>query len=609
MISYFSFISPLKSKRFLNLKIASSDEKICRFLFSSESHRYLNQSGGNTAIASTCLKYLCSDCFDPTLSDDDIRGGIMRGAYVLQEYSASHWLDHVARGLSKDNTSQSLEQLSGDIAAMVEQRKNSRCNEVRTGRVAHSSLKIFEKKTPELYATLVRIHLFLQKRWSEYSLADGKVVKSPTSETCTYGGNGIGDQWINQDPLTISATQLRVHQLFEAALCSTSNHQQDCKSTTIKRYYGLRLFKCNRFGCEFFRIGFESARDRNRHIRAHERPYRCDQVKCEFSQIGFGSQAGLNKHLQHHESKKQNFVAQGELDDKDDMELFLLDAVKNDDTTAVCENISEVDKFATQLTREAARSGSCQMLELLLDACKSLPTNRLNVLPWAVEADNVEAVQLLIDRGTYLMGHKGGMNCMKIAYTNRSPEMIKTLITHTVMMPHNINYYRTQGITLLMTSNYEPELEAKVIRCLDVVEEWADKKYMAYCFKINAKRGCSIAIARFFLQRGVEVNTRGITNRETASTALYEASRQTGQSAAELMKFLLESGADSSLKGSNCKTAIGDMPGPRNVEKWFGITWDQLIEESARVYAASLPAANERDAIPSISDALPELID
>ena len=173
---YISFISPLKSKWSLKIETAMSDYMILRFLFSPESDQYINQSEGNIAIASTCLKYLCSKCFEPELSDQDITGAIMRGAYVLEEYAVSHWLKHITKGFSNSNNSLSLEQISGDIEAMVELRENYDYDTSHTGYAAHPSLKILEAKSPEVFRALVPIQSFLQKRWSECSLADGKVL-------------------------------------------------------------------------------------------------------------------------------------------------------------------------------------------------------------------------------------------------------------------------------------------------------------------------------------------------------------------------------------------------------------------------------------------------
>ena len=138
------------------------------------------------AIARTCLKYLCSDCFGPTLSDQDIAEGIMRGAYVLQDYAVSHWLEHVIRYLSNRNRRPSTEQIACDIKAMLELRQNHGFEKLHFGYGAHPGLKVFEAKTPEVFKALVSIHSFLQKRWSECSLADGKFLsRLPSMYTLT----------------------------------------------------------------------------------------------------------------------------------------------------------------------------------------------------------------------------------------------------------------------------------------------------------------------------------------------------------------------------------------------------------------------------------------
>ena len=103
----------------------------------------------------------------------------MRGAYVLQDYAVSHWLEHVIRGLSNHSPNLSLEQISCEIEAMIELRENYSFERLYADHVTHPSLEIFEAKTPELFKALIPIHSLLQKRWSEYSLADGKILSPP----------------------------------------------------------------------------------------------------------------------------------------------------------------------------------------------------------------------------------------------------------------------------------------------------------------------------------------------------------------------------------------------------------------------------------------------
>ena len=411
--------------------------------------------------------------------------------------------------------------------------------------------------------------------------------------------NGIGDQWVDQDPLTISATQLRVRQLFEAALCLTSNHQQDCKCSTIKRYYGLRLFKCNRFGCKSFRTGFKSAADRTRHVRAHERPYKCDRLKCGFSQIGFSSQAGLNTHLQHHQGDKRIIFAEhSDNNNQGDMKIFLQDAVANDDTHAVLENISQVRRHAQWLILQAVQRSSCGMLELLLDTCIGIPIDKVDFLDSAISEGKVEAARILLSRGAApVRDNKNPISRYQWQSRGVTVDMIYLFLQYNLqynLEPYRQSYDALFKLATFLPSAIEPESEPNIIKCLDLIQPWRlEKGELSDCFKQNANRCCSIAIARFLLQSGVDVNTRGSKQRSDANTALFVASASKGQRAAEFMRFLLESGADPSLNAHK-SIAIADRPGPRNIEKWLGICWDRLVQESAKVYAASLPATGEK---------------
>lgn len=155
---------------------ATSHQTFFRYLFSSESHGYLKKSEVNYAIAETCLKYLSSDCFDSGLSDEAINEGILLGAYVLQDYAASHWLDHILRGTTDTKTSRCLGEVSRNIEKMIELRKNWTCEGSYTARAPVNGLKILEDHAPEVFETLLHIHSFLQKRWREFSLDDGEAA-------------------------------------------------------------------------------------------------------------------------------------------------------------------------------------------------------------------------------------------------------------------------------------------------------------------------------------------------------------------------------------------------------------------------------------------------
>ena len=147
-------------------------------MFSPESSQYLKSSESNVAIASTCLRYLRSDCFDPTLSDKDFVGGITRGAYALQEYVTSYWLDHIIQACAHGISSQVLQEVSHDIEKMIELRRNRDfiSRQIRRGNI--DGLRGFEKKSHRLFETLNQIFSFIQQKRREYSISNGKNVGS-----------------------------------------------------------------------------------------------------------------------------------------------------------------------------------------------------------------------------------------------------------------------------------------------------------------------------------------------------------------------------------------------------------------------------------------------
>ena len=100
--------------------------------------------------------------------------GIIHGVYILQDYAASYWLDHILRGSKDRKTSGCSEDVSRCVEEMIERRKNSIWEGSCTERASLVSLKWFEEEAPEAFETLMYIHPFLQRRWRELSLADGK---------------------------------------------------------------------------------------------------------------------------------------------------------------------------------------------------------------------------------------------------------------------------------------------------------------------------------------------------------------------------------------------------------------------------------------------------
>ncbi|KAF5968445.1 Nacht domain-containing protein [Fusarium bulbicola] len=92
---------------------------------------------------------------------------------------------------------------------------------------------------------------------------------------------------------------------------------------------------------------------------------------------------------------------------------------------------------------------------------------------------------------------------------------------------------------------------------------------------------CSINLARYVIQHGGEVDGKAHDN---SPTALQFAARKTTQQAADLMKFLLLQGADPNMgarKSSGmAPKMIRDERGAREISKWLGVTWEELVEQT-----------------------------
>ncbi len=299
--------------------------------------------------------------------------------------------------------------------------------------------------------------------------------------------------------------------------------------------------------------------------------------------MGFASQARLYVHLRYHEKQRKVPVAHvADIDNKEDVELILLDAVKANDLDLVRDFIADVPRYREQVLGQAVNSSSCEMLEVLLDACKSEEIKEPAILMYAVRTDKLEATRMLLDRGASRDSAAHMQECMHIAMDNTSPEMIKGLLPYaSVQLPTTPQKH----LGAMIPFRQDESKEARAIQCLSLLRDWTRvNNAFENCFLRNAERICSIALAEYLLQNGVDVNFDAYSS----YTALYAASRTKSRRAAELMKFLLESGADPGIKGPKRRVPVADRPGPRNISKWLGISWEQLVEESGKKHAASL---------------------
>jgi hypothetical protein len=99
----------------------------------------------------------------------------------------------------------------------------------------------------------------------------------------------------------------------------------------------------------------------------------------------------------------------------------------------------------------------------------------------------------------------------------------------------------------------------------------------------------SYVFSRFLVESGADLNSFGddFTSRGSRPSVLHAILRRASPEAAEFAKFLLLSGADpyktykSAMRQSLGKKILPGMElGAQNIQKWLGMTWDELVDWS-----------------------------
>lgn len=242
------------------------------YLFTVESSGYLSRSKSHSHIASICVKYLSSSCFNTDLSDEEILRNLLNGVYVLENFACTSWLFHVEQaGKEAEND------LLPHVSDLLTQRSNPSYTKVNST-ADTDQLDSFKDASAEVHEKLKEIKAFLRRRWQDLSFNDGK-------------------NWQDADPLSLSKSQICILDCLERSLCTSEDHSAECTCDELRVLYGPRIFSCSWPGCPSYRNGFRTRDERYQHTQAHQRPFKCEHHGCAFSDVGFRTQSLLTSHL------------------------------------------------------------------------------------------------------------------------------------------------------------------------------------------------------------------------------------------------------------------------------------------------------------------------
>lgn len=251
---------------------ADFDLSIYRFLIKSEGFDEFSLQCEMTVL---CLQYLTYDCFETEMLDNQVETYINEGYLSFQDYAASRWFQHFQTIIEKYSGT-----LTENSAGLQKDLHHALDDFVTAANLQHDEardlkwLKLAQKdcqkfEDPDLRAYLVEI-------WAQ---------------VCKHQNNPDAKE---RDRIGIPSLASAVKRNREAM---EGYGPSKTLSLQYQSFYGPNNFKCERLTCPYFYEGFETSKDRDKHMNRHDRPFQCVIETCDQSTFGFSTARQLEKHM------------------------------------------------------------------------------------------------------------------------------------------------------------------------------------------------------------------------------------------------------------------------------------------------------------------------
>ena len=346
-------------------------------------------------------------------------------------------------------------------------------------------------------------------------------------------------------------------------------------------------------------------------MKHHDRPWKCSFPGCEFEKGGFLSRKMRDDHLGrfHQKTKIANNTALENLD-TDDVQPLLFDLVRANNTEQLkilLPRIPELNLSVQDKLRELAVSvGSSQTVGIILDHTYDRFIRLSHLASNCAKAGNIEAFETLLlglnstKSGRYIFNR--AEEFLPAVLQSDSDEFYEKWVKH-------INFEENRRNPLKIPPPSSCFLSSDVIRTTALQPQrekfllsvWKKADLIASCgvryigdgLVGVASTTCSLRLAKFLLDCGAAVDHR---RSPTYRTPLHHAATQKSAEAAQLMRLLLQRGADPEVtaggeppKGTRYArssrasitlrdvTKIRDEKGVKEISKWLGMSWDELL--------------------------------
>ena len=414
--------------------------------------------------------------------------------------------------------------------------------------------------------------------------------------------------------MRIATFSTRIRKRIDELSCPTAKHIRDCHCESLQKHYGNSLFKCPRRSCKWFQDGFPSQGERNKHVKAHERPFKCSNLRCDFATMGFLSQFQLAQHLSIcRENAKPMTVPIPQNVDLTSITLreALNDAIDIGQPEYFEALLQAVEKplpikLLSDLMLRALSSTSSKIVELLHNSV-SLDLN--NCGGWllrhpvitAVEGGSLEILKYLLDNGADLLETSSDCAPRRYRYRHQYSALdlavclLSVEITQ-VLLASSGRWNTTQALQCLTGQRKLPEDHGDWVRQtrLDIAHLLLEHGAKASEVSMHGEYDPEFAI--FLIENGADVNRSSDTRRKR--NPLYDALMINTAESAEFAKMLMEHGADPTIRSGQRTPA--SLKGAQDIHKHLGITFDELVESTkgARqnyiLYEAKYPVPTPR---------------
>ncbi|SCN87403.1 uncharacterized protein FFNC_01767 [Fusarium fujikuroi] len=513
-------------------------------------------------LAIRCLVYMCQDHHDPDLTEDELDANIIWGAYRLHHFSSCFWLDLIYGYLTLSGSETIPDILTDQLRVLLETRSSDAYTQSDQFEGSlHPAICGLESQDPDLVEMLKGCAHF------------------QTSSTTSDFRINNPEQWLPTSPLSIPHISITFHERLD----------------------GLDLKE----GCYYRRYGFETKTGRRGHEKNHQKPWNCNFPGCRFAAQGFISRKMRDDHFKNGHSLaadpgSSSTTLPQKIEDEE-LQPLIFDLIETNQVEIIkplMPRLRSLESFVQmKIALHAAKMCSHSIIELFNDS--GLLTGaffKKDGLHWSsfrelakliVQSESVGLSKILLYWVSTLNTQKGII--YEIEYTVKAilisiialeSEDIFELwrpILATGFNSMAINWHVGPVFTnvdIIAATNNSPNGERMLLwlwkECgsLDTLKVSERKTFL----RTIAENTCSVNLVHYAIQHGCEVDGKA---HKASPTALQVAARKTTQQAADLMEFLLLQGADPNVRSRN--KGISDEKGAREISKWLGMTWEQLV--------------------------------